>query len=84
MTVAALDWRGQGGSQRMTGNPRRGHTHDFDDYQYDVEALVHEIAFPDCPPPFFALGQSMGGGGADPGCQEPLTAGSTAPSRSRR
>ena len=60
-TVAALDWRGQGGSQRFLRDPRRGYVGAFDDYQLDVETLVHNIAYPDCPPPFFALGHSLGG-----------------------
>lgn len=59
--VTVLDWRGQGGSQRRLRDPRKGHVWSFDEYQIDLETLVREIVLPDCPPPFFALGHSMGG-----------------------
>jgi lysophospholipase len=58
--VAILDWRGQGGSQRLLSNPRRGHVRSFDQYQLDLEVLIREVVLPDCPPPIFALGHSMG------------------------
>src|SRR6476661_3375793 len=58
--VATLDWRGQGGSQRALGNPRKGHVRNFYQYQIDLEAFVEEIVLPDCPPPLFALAHSMG------------------------
>src|ERR1700754_1204026 len=35
-TVAALDWRGQGGSQRRLKDPRRGHIGQFTDFQTDM------------------------------------------------
>lgn len=57
--VAVLDWRGQGGSQRMT----RGHlchVESFADYDRDFDAFIREVVLPDCPPPLFALGHSMG------------------------
>ena len=59
--VAALDWRGQGGSQRLLSDPRKGHVRRFEDYQLDLEALIREVVLPDCPPPLFALAHSMGG-----------------------
>src|SRR5215470_19887706 len=58
--VATLDWRGQGGSQRMLRNPRKGYVRNFGQYQIDLETFVNEIVLPDCPPPFFALAHSMG------------------------
>ena len=58
--VATIDWRGQGGSERALGNPRKGHVRSFFQYQIDLEAFVQEIVLPDCPPPFFALAHSMG------------------------
>ena len=33
---------------------------DFSEYDRDLEAFVKEIVLPDCPPPLFALGHSMG------------------------
>jgi len=59
--VAALDWRGQGLSQRALSDPRKGHVDSFAEYDRDLEAFVKEIVLPDCPPPYFALGHSMGG-----------------------
>ena len=59
--VATLDWRGQGGSQRALSDPRKGHVGDFSEYEIDAETFMTEIVLPDCPPPLFAIGHSMGG-----------------------
>src|SRR5262245_35355147 len=58
--VAALDWRGQGGSQRLLSNPRKGYVRRFADYDVDLATFMQEIVLPDCPPPVFALAHSMG------------------------
>jgi lysophospholipase len=58
--VATLDWRGQGLSDRALANPRKGYVKRFADYGIDLETFVNEVVLPDCPPPFFALGHSMG------------------------
>jgi lysophospholipase len=58
--VATIDWRGQGGSQRLLANPRKGYVRRFSDYQLDLEAFINEVVLPDCPPPHFALAHSMG------------------------
>jgi lysophospholipase len=55
-----LDWRGQGGSQRLLGNPLKGYVRRFSDYDIDLATFMHEIVLPDCPPPVFALAHSMG------------------------
>jgi lysophospholipase len=60
LAVAILDWRGQGLSERALPNARKGHVYDFTEYDRDLEAFVKEVVLPDCPPPFFALGHSMG------------------------
>ncbi len=57
--VATMDWRGQGGSDRILKNPRKGHVDDFIDYERDLALFMREVALPDCPPPYFALGHSM-------------------------
>jgi lysophospholipase len=59
--VATMDWRGQGGSDRILKNPRKGHVDDFADYERDLAQFMREVALPDCPPPYFALGHSMAG-----------------------
>ena len=58
--VATLDWRGQGLSQRLTRDPHKGHVRRFADYLTDLETFMKDVVLPDCPPPFFALGQGMG------------------------
>lgn len=59
--VAMFDWRGQGGSHRPIGDPRKGHIKDFSEYDRDLACFMREIVLPDCPPPYTALGHSMGG-----------------------
>lgn len=58
--VATMDWRGQGGSQRMLADPRKGYVRSFDDYQLDLEVFMREVVLPDCPAPIFGLAHSMG------------------------
>ena len=59
--VVAFDWRGQGGSERLLADPRKGHVDDFDDYVADLAAVMEATADRPCPEPFFALAHSMGG-----------------------
>src|ERR1700742_1199339 len=59
--VAMVDRRGQGGSERALSDPRKGHIGDFSEYERDIEVLMNEVVLPDCPPPIFAIGHSMGG-----------------------
>jgi lysophospholipase len=47
-------------SDRALGNSRKGYVRNFAQYQIDLETFINEIVLPDCPPPLFALGQSMG------------------------
>ena len=61
LDVVLLDWRGQGGSERLTLHPGKGHVRDFSLYQRDLEALRHEVLEPYGRAPFFALGHSMAG-----------------------
>ena len=59
--AAILDWRGQGGSARPIGDPRKGHIEDYAEYDRDLACFMREVVLPDCPPPYTALGHSMGG-----------------------
>ncbi len=59
--VAAMDWRGQGGSSRLLKNPAKGHADSFASHDQDVRTFMTEIVLPDSPPPYFALAHSMGG-----------------------
>jgi lysophospholipase len=57
---ATLDWRGQGGSERLLSDPWRGYVDSFDDYVRDLEQFFEEIVLPDCRGPFYILGHSTG------------------------
>lgn len=57
---AILDWRGQGGSDRLLRNSRKGHVRSFDQYVADLDQFFEEVVLPDCRPPFFVLGHSTG------------------------
>jgi lysophospholipase len=62
--VAALDWRGQGGSQRMIPEaPLKGHIDDFAEYDADLEALMEQVVTPMLAKGTMpiALAHSMGG-----------------------
>ena len=59
--VAILDWRGQGGSDRLLADPMKGHVHSFADYEADLTRFMREVVLPDCPPPYIAIAHSMGG-----------------------
>jgi lysophospholipase len=59
--VVAFDWRGQGLSDRIIGDPNKGHVRSFSDYAIDLKVIMEQVVLPDCPPPIFALGHSMGG-----------------------
>jgi lysophospholipase len=58
--VAILDWRGQGLSDRALSDRQKGYVRSFADFDTDLETFMREIVLPDCPPPIFALGHSMG------------------------
>lgn len=68
--VVAFDWRGQGGSGREVGNPRKGHVRDFSHYRRDLEAVRTAVLEPLMPKPHFALAHSMGGAIALLGARE--------------
>jgi len=59
--VATFDWRGQGGSDRLIGNAKLGYVDKFSDYWLDLQSFHGQILLPDCPPPFYLVGHSMGG-----------------------
>lgn len=57
----AVDWRGQGLSDRLIDDPMVGHVEHFPDYQKDVGALVRAAQALKLPRPYFLLAHSMGG-----------------------
>ncbi len=58
--VAAFDWRGQGGSQRLLKNPFKGHIDDFELYQRDIDAFLQHVSSFALDKPLYALAHSMG------------------------
>ena len=59
--VLAIDWRGQGLSDRLLADPRAGHITDFADYQTDVVEMVVAADAMGLPRPWHLLSHSMGG-----------------------
>jgi lysophospholipase len=60
LASAILDWRGQGGSDRLIRDRHRGHVSDFRLYVRDLEQFFEEVVLPDCRGPYYALGHSTG------------------------
>ena len=58
--VLSFDWRGQGGSDRMLRDPKKGHVENFEQYLTDFEAMFTDVVLPDCRPPHYILGHSTG------------------------
>jgi lysophospholipase len=58
--AALIDWRGQGGSDRLLRDPRRGHVDGFLDYVGDLERFFSEVVLPDCRGPYHILAHSTG------------------------
>lgn len=59
-SVTAFDWRGQGGSGRLSSNPRVGHATDFGVFIADLTAFWAEWSRT-APGPQVTIGHSMGG-----------------------
>lgn len=58
--VVTMDWRGQGLSDRLLADPRKGHIGDFAQFDRDLARLMISVA-PSMPKPWMALAHSMGG-----------------------
>ncbi|MDD3446719.1 MAG: alpha/beta hydrolase [Zavarzinia sp.] len=58
--VHAMDWRGQGLSDRPLPDRMKGHVRDFIDYIDDLEAFV-DIVAAQAPAPLIVMAHSMGG-----------------------
>lgn len=65
----ALDWRGQGLSDRLTDDRMLGHVGRYADYQKDVTAFLQAAQDLDLPKPWFLFGHSLGACDV-PGCRE--------------
>ncbi len=60
-SVATMDWRGQGLSDRPLQSPRKGHVSDFELFVSDLRSFVEDLVAPHCPRPLYLLAHSMGG-----------------------
>lgn len=60
-SVAAIDWRGQGLSDRSGKQRNIGHVENFTDYNQDVDALVEYVTDEGFPTPLSIACHSMGG-----------------------
>lgn len=58
--VAALDWRGQGGSQRLLSDARKAHIRDFTQYDEDLKTFGTNVLGAIGHKPPLALAHSMG------------------------
>ncbi|MCP8939299.1 alpha/beta hydrolase [Alsobacter sp. SYSU M60028] len=58
--VACLDWRGQGGSQRLLADPSRNHAAGFDGFAVDLATALAELRARNWPRPVVGLAHSMG------------------------
>src|SRR5512146_3360591 len=68
--VVTFDWRGQGLSDRALSDRHKGYVRDFSQYAIDLDAIMEQVVLPDCPPPIFALGHSMGAAIAIRACHD--------------
>ena len=60
--LVAIDWRGQGLSDRLHTDPLLGQIKEFSEYQHDLDAVIDFSKEYHLPEPWFILGHSMGGG----------------------
>ncbi len=58
--TAILDWRGQGGSDRLLRDRQRGHVNSFRDYVRDLDQFFEEVVLPDSRGPYYILAHSTG------------------------
>jgi lysophospholipase len=60
-SVVTLDWRGQGGSERLLPDSLKAHVNAFSAYDDDLGTLLDEVVSPMCKRPPIGLAHSMGG-----------------------
>jgi lysophospholipase len=60
-TVATMDWRGQGGSQRAQDNPLKSYVLNYTQFDDDFSAFMQNVVAPLTDHPPMVLAHSMGG-----------------------
>jgi lysophospholipase len=73
LAVVTFDWRGQGRSDRLLSDTRKGHVDDFYEYELDMEAVFRQVVLAECPPPITVLAHSTGGAVALKAAEKGLT-----------
>ena len=61
LNVIAIDWRGQGLSERLLDDKNIGHIEDFKNYQNDVEVIIKKAEDANLVKPWIIFAHSMGG-----------------------
>ena len=61
LNVIAIDWRGQGLSDRLLSDKNIGHIEDFKNYQNDVKVIINEAEIANLIKPWIIFAHSMGG-----------------------
>ncbi|HXI88163.1 MAG TPA: alpha/beta hydrolase [Parvularculaceae bacterium] len=61
LSVATMDWRGQGRSERLLADPLKGHIDSFATFKNDLRLFTEEVARKRFSGPLFLLTHSMGG-----------------------
>lgn len=61
LSVAAMDWRGQGLSERLLPEREKGHIRDFGTFRSDMRIFFETVVSNSLPPPYVLLSHSMGG-----------------------
>ena len=61
LNVIAIDWRGQGLSERLLDDKNIGHIEDFKNYQNDVEVIIKEAKDASLVKPWIIFAHSKGG-----------------------
>ncbi|MBI1365858.1 MAG: alpha/beta fold hydrolase [Alphaproteobacteria bacterium] len=61
LSVATMDWRGQGRSERLLADPMKGHIDSFATFKNDLLRFTEDVARKRFSGPLFLLTHSMGG-----------------------
>lgn len=59
--VVGFDWRGQGLSDRLLSDVRKGYVQSFGQYDLDFQMVFEQVVHARCAPPYIVLAHSTGG-----------------------
>lgn len=58
--VASFDWFGQGQSATCESSENKAGKYDLEKHTIDLDRFLHDVVYPDCPPPYHLLCYDMG------------------------